>query len=127
MNQVSRQKAQTEVEKDFYKLMENANFGYDCHNNANKCYFSPTYDETDELLYAKRYQTIFDQSISNFVLSEILERQIEEEFLNKIGKLDQNADYYEERKNSLEIHKKKELDAVFSMKKSRQKKHKKIQ
>ena len=69
----------------------------------------------------------FDQSISDFVSSEILERQIEEEFLNKIGKLDQNADYYEERKNSLEIHKKKELDAVFSMKKSRQKKHKKIQ
>ena len=46
-------------------------------------------------------------SISNFVSSEILERQIEEEFLNKIGKLDQNDDYYEARKNTLEILKKR--------------------
>ena len=98
MNQVSRQKAQTDVEKDFYKLMDNANFGYDCHNNANNCQFSPTYDETDELLYAEGYQNIFDQSISNFVLSEILERQIEEEFLNKIGKLDQNNDIMKQGK-----------------------------
>ena len=34
MNQVSRQKAKTEVEKDFYKLMNNSNFGYNCRNNA---------------------------------------------------------------------------------------------
>ena len=39
MNQVSTQKAQTDVEKDFYSLMNKANFGYDCHNNANNCYF----------------------------------------------------------------------------------------
>ena len=69
----------------------------------------------------------FDQSISDFVSSEILERQIEEEFLNKIGKLDQNENYYEARKNSLEILKKMELDAVFSIKKSKQKKPQKIQ
>ena len=28
-NQVSRPKAKTDVEKDFYKLMNNSNFGYD--------------------------------------------------------------------------------------------------
>ena len=49
-----------------------------------------------------------------FVSSEIFERQIEEEFLNKIAKLDKNVDYYGARKNSLEIQKKQELDAVFS-------------
>ena len=123
MNQVSRQKAQTDVEKDFYKIMNNANFGYDCRNNADNCYFSPIYDEIDELSYAKRYQNIFDQSISDFVSSESLERQIEKEFLNKIAKLDQNDNYYEATKNSLEIQKKKELGTVFSMKKSKQKKH----
>ena len=46
--------------------------------------FSLIYDELDEILYAKRYQNVFDQSISDFVSSEILERQIEEELLNKI-------------------------------------------
>ena len=107
MNQVSKQKAQTDVEKDFYKLMNNANFGYDCRNSADNCYFSPIYDEIDELSYAKRYQNIFGQSISDFVSSESLERQIEKEFLNKIAKLDQNDNYYEATKNSLEIQKKK--------------------
>ena len=59
MNQVSKQKAQTGVEKDFYKLMNNTNFGYDCCNNANNCYFSPIYDELEELMHAKRYQNVF--------------------------------------------------------------------
>ena len=36
-NQVSRQKAQT----DFYKLMNNADFGYDCRHNADNCYLLP--------------------------------------------------------------------------------------
>ena len=56
-----------------------------------------------------------------FVSSEIFERQIEEEFLNKIAKLDKNIDYYGARKNSLEIQKKQELDAVFSLKKKKKK------
>ena len=29
--------------------MNNANFGYDCRNNADNCYFSPNYDELEEL------------------------------------------------------------------------------
>ena len=41
MNQVSRQNAKTNMEKDFYKLMNNLNFGYDCRNNADNCYFLP--------------------------------------------------------------------------------------
>ena len=70
---------------------------------------------------------VFDRSGSNFASYEILERETEEEFLNRIGKLDQNDDYYEARKNSIKLQKKKELDAVFSMRKLRQRKHKNIQ
>ena len=33
MNQKSRQEAKNSIEKDFYKLMNNSNFGYDCRNN----------------------------------------------------------------------------------------------
>ena len=117
MNQVVHQNAQTD--KDFYKLMNNANFGYDCRNNADNCYFSLIYDEIDELSFAN---FIFDQGISDFVSSEILESQIEEEYLNEIANLDPNDAYFEARKSSLEIQKKKEIDLLFSMKKSRQKK-----
>ena len=121
MNLVTCQNAQTDVEKDFHKLMNNAKFGYDCRNNADNCYFSPVYDEIDELSFAKRYQNIFDQDISDFASSEIPDRLIEEEYLNKIANLDPKDEYFEARKNSLEIQKKKEIDSVFSMKKSRQK------
>ena len=117
MNQVGHQNAQTD--KDFYKLMNNANFGYDCRNKADNCYFSLIYDEIDELSFAN---FIFDQGISDFVSSEILESQIEEEYLNEIANLDPNDAYFEARKSSLEIQKKKEIDLLFSMKKSRQKK-----
>ena len=117
MNQVGHQNAQTD--KDFYKLMNNANFGYDCRNNADNCYFSLIYDEIDELSFAN---FIFDQGISDFVSSEILESQIEEEYLNEIANLDPNDAYFEARKSSLEIQQKKEIDLLFSMKKSRQKK-----
>ena len=80
MNQVWRQNAKTDIEKDFFKLMNNANFGYGCRNNADNCYFSSIYDELEELMYPKRYHKFYDQSISKFVSSEYLERQIEEEF-----------------------------------------------
>ena len=43
----------------------------------------------EELSYAKRYQNIFDENISDFVSSELLERQVEEEFLDKICTIDQ--------------------------------------
>ena len=71
------------------------------------------------------YQNIFDQYIAEFVSSELLERQIEEEFSHKIPSLDPQDEYYEATKNSLEFQRKKELDPIFSMKMSRQKKHEK--
>ena len=73
--------------------MNNANFGYDCRHNADNCCVSPIYDELEELMYAKRYQNISDQSIGGFVSSEYLERQIEEEFSNKTTRLDPNDEY----------------------------------
>ena len=80
MNQVSGRNAKTHLEKDFYKLMNNSNFDYDRRNNADNCYFHPIYDKTEELSYAKQHQNVFDQDISEFVSTDILERQIEENF-----------------------------------------------
>ena len=41
MNQKSRQNAKNAIEKDFFKLMNNANIGFDCRNNANIAKFEP--------------------------------------------------------------------------------------
>ena len=41
MNQKSRQLSKNNIEKDFYKLMNNSNFTYDCRNNLDNCKFVP--------------------------------------------------------------------------------------
>ena len=50
MNQKSRQNAKTTIEKDFFKLMNNANFACDCRNSANNAAFEPIIDEINEIM-----------------------------------------------------------------------------
>ena len=88
MNQKSRQQSKNSVEKDFYKLMNNSNFGYDCRNNLDNCKFVPIFNEYKELTYIHRYHNIFNQKMSRFVTSELLRADIEEKFNDKLSKLD---------------------------------------
>ena len=37
LNQNARKTAKTSVEKNFYKLLNNSNFGNDCRNNIGNC------------------------------------------------------------------------------------------
>ena len=41
VNQKSRQKVTSSVEKDFFKLLNNSNFGIDCRNNIDNCILEP--------------------------------------------------------------------------------------
>ena len=91
-------KSKTNLEKDFYKLLNNANFGYDCRNNANICFFSPMFDEIEKISYLKKYKNALDPKVSYFVSSEFLEMEIEDSFNSKLIKLDQNNPYYEAKK-----------------------------
>ena len=60
MNQKAGQKATSSVERDFYKLLNNANFGIDYRNNIDNCSFEPMYDKISEIAYIKRFVCIFD-------------------------------------------------------------------
>ena len=53
MNQCSRQAAKNSVEKCFYRLLNNFNFGYDCQNNLDNSTFVPIFDELKEVTYVK--------------------------------------------------------------------------
>ena len=83
MNQKSIQNAKNNIEKDFYKLMNNANFGFDCRNNANNLKSEPLIDEINELMYIKKYYNLFDNKISGFVNSEILEKKLIKNLIRK--------------------------------------------
>ena len=84
-NQKERQNAKTDVAKDIYKLMNNASCGVDCRNNMNNCVFEPIIDEMNEVSYLKMYYNLFEKKISNFGNSELLEKEIEQKFEQKIA------------------------------------------
>ena len=54
MNRKSRQNTKNAIEKDFFKLTNNSNFGFDCKNNASNVTFEPIIDEINEISYIKK-------------------------------------------------------------------------
>ena len=94
MNQKSRQKSNISVEKDFYKLMNNSNFGYDCRNNLENCKFVPIFDEYQEVTFLSRYHNLFDPKVRQLVATNLLKHDIEAKFNEKLSKLDKNDVFY---------------------------------
>ena len=94
MNQKSRQESTNSVEKDFYKLMNNSNFGYDCRNNLDNSKFVPILDEFKEITYINRYHNVFDQKVSQSVTYDLLKTQIEGDCNDKLMKLDKEDRFY---------------------------------
>ena len=75
--------------------MNNSNFGYDCRNNVDNCKFVSIFDEYKEITFINRYHNIFDEKVSKFVTSDLLKSQIEEQYNDKLMKLDKEDKFYE--------------------------------
>ena len=58
MNQNARETANTKVEKDFHKLLNNRNFGSNCRNNIGNCKLDLLFDGLDEISYIKKFSNI---------------------------------------------------------------------
>lgn len=58
MNQKSRQTAKSKVEKNFYKLLDNSNFGIDCRNNIDNSKLELIYRGIDEISYIKKFTNL---------------------------------------------------------------------
>ena len=87
LNQTSRQNAKNNIENDFLKLRNNANFGFDCRNNANNTKFESIIDEMNEISYIKKYYNLFDTKVKKFVMSEILEERIKSEYEQRVAEV----------------------------------------
>ena len=95
MNQKSRQGSNNSVEKDFYKLMNNSNLGYDCRNDLDNCEFVPIFDEHQEITFLGKHCSLFDPKVRQFVTSHLLKHDIEAKFNDKLSKLDKQDAFYE--------------------------------
>ena len=51
MNLDARKAAETKLEKDFYKLLNTSNFGYDCRKNTDNCNLELLYDGAEEVKF----------------------------------------------------------------------------
>ena len=68
MNQKARQEATNQVESDFSKLLNNANFGFDCRNNLDNCKFELINDEINELSFINAIIVIYMTKTYNRLL-----------------------------------------------------------
>ena len=78
------------MESNFFELLNNANFGFDFRNSANNARFEPIIDERNEITYLKKYYNLFNNKVSNYVNSDVLEQQIEHDFQQQIANVRQD-------------------------------------
>ena len=112
INQRSEQTPKNSKEKNFFKLVNNTNFGYDCRNNLDYCKFVPIFDELNKISYLKKYYNVFDKRLSKFVSGKFLETKIDENFNDEMLKIQKNDPFYNIQLTALNNKKKEDLEAL---------------
>ena len=126
MNQKARQEATDKVESDFCNLFNNANFGYDCRNNLDNCFFQPITDEIRELSFIKRYHSnLYDESITPFITSRVLSEDIQERYNNERQLIKEDDKFYAAKIRGLENRRHAEIEALEAFKRKEKKHHQK--
>ena len=127
MNQKSRQKAKSSVERDFFKLLNNSHFGIDCRNNIDNCILEPLYNDFTEISYIKKFTTIINEdTFRNFSSPALLREEIIQTFQSKIFALNKDEPTYEVRKKYYERQMEEELDGVDLFEKNKKVKKRKF-
>ena len=101
MNQKSRQESKSSMEKDFYNLTNNSNFGSDCRNNLDNCDFVPIFDEIGEIQSLQRYYNLADPKIEKFVSTKLIEEDVEQKYNQQVHKLDKNDSFCQIKLNTI--------------------------
>ena len=117
-NQKSGQNAKNSVEKDFYKLINNSNFGYDCRNNRDCrnnydcCQFVSIYNKIKEITYIKKHYNFFDPKVSKFVTSDLIAQETEEKYNDDRIKLSKEDMFLKIKKFAIHTDKARALDSL---------------
>ena len=124
MNQKPRQNPKNSVEKDFYKLINNSNFGFDCRNNLDNCKFVPIFDELKEITNIKKYYNFFDPKVSKFVMPDLIAQEIEEKYNDDIIKIFTEDKFYKLKKSAADTEQAQALESLKEFDKKEQDKNK---
>ena len=124
MNQKARQESKNSIESNFCKLLNNANFGYDCRNNLDNCTFEPINDEIGESKYIRKYHSsVFNEEVSQFVTPQLLKEEIAQKYTNKLVKLSYDDQFYSARARAIENAKAADEEALKSLEQKFKRKH----
>ena len=116
MKQKSRQIAQTNVEKDFYKLLNNSNFGIDCRSNIDNRTLEPIYDEISEIAFIKKYENIFgNEKYFQFSEINVITEEVNEKYERLHLWVDKNDLTYLARRYDYDSQREQDLNSVKSM------------
>ena len=126
MNLKSRQQSKNIAEKDFDKLINNLNFGYNCRKNLDNSKFVPIFEEYKEITFINRYHNIFDSKVSQFVTSDLLKADVGEKCNDKLSKLDKEDRFYEIKLQTIETERLQQLEAAENFEKHKRKKRTKL-
>ena len=122
MNQNAQKTAKTKVEKDFYKLLNNSNFGNNCRNNIGNSTPELMFDGHEEISYLRKFTNIMQNSkFRQFFSLDLLCENVQQEYKNKKEKLDKNDPFYFALIESLNQKREENLEAIelFAKKKKR--------
>ena len=92
--------------------MNNSNFGYDCRNNLDNYKFVPIFDELGEITYINRYHNVFDEKVSQFVTTDLVKKQVEEKYNDKLMTLDKGDKFYQIKLQTIREERLSFLEAV---------------
>ena len=116
------------LEKDLFKITNNANFSYDSRNDLDNCKFFLIFDELNETSYLKKYYNFFGNRVSKFVLSDLLERKIDEKFNDKEMNIQKNDPLQDIKLTALNNKRKEDVEPfeIFKQKQTGQKRKRTI-
>ena len=121
LNQNNRKTAKTKVKKDFYKFLNNSNFGNDCRNNIGNCKLGLMCDGFEKIAYIKKYSNIFtDPKFKEFFSADILREQVEREFKKK-EKYSKDDEFFGFFMEDLELKKAGDLESIAPLEKKKRK------
>lgn len=102
--------------------MNNGNLEHDFRNNANNSTFQPIIDEVNEITYIKNNYSLIDSKVSNFVNSDLLEKEMEQNFQQKVENIKNVALFKNAKVPTLNRQRSDDKDALECRKKMKKRK-----